>query len=58
VLEAKNSDQRARLLPFRVASDDYYMLVVNGGVTRLVREGGFVRNPDTSVYEFVVPWVR
>lgn len=58
VLEVKNNNERGRLLPFRVASNDYYMLVVNGGVTRLVREGGFVQNPDTSVYEFAVPWVE
>ncbi|WP_445493212.1 hypothetical protein [Rhodopseudomonas sp. RCAM05734] len=58
VLEVKNNDQRGRLLPFRVASNDYYMLVVNGGVTRLVREGGFVQNPNTSIFEFTVPWVE
>jgi hypothetical protein len=58
VLEVKNSAQRGRLLPFRIASDDYYMLVVNGGVVRLVRAGGFVQNPDTSIHEFAVPWVE
>lgn len=58
VLELKNNNQRGRLVPFRVASDDYYMLVVNGGVTRLVREGGFVQNPNTSIYEFAVPWTE
>lgn len=58
VLELKDGTERGRLLPFRIASDDYYMLVVNGGVTRLVREGGFVQNPDTTVYEFPVPWVE
>ena len=56
VLEVKNNNQRGRLVPFRVATDDYYMLVVNGGVTRLVREGGFVQNPNTSIFEFTVPW--
>lgn len=58
VLELKNSAERGRLLPFRIGSSDYYMLVINGGVTRLVREGGFIQNPDTSVYEFTVPWVE
>ncbi|NUU41377.1 hypothetical protein [Tardiphaga robiniae] len=58
VLEVKDSLQRGRLLPFRVASNDYYTLVVNGGVTRLVREGGFVQNPNTSIFEFNVPWVE
>lgn len=58
VLELKSNDQRGRLLPFRVASNDYYMLVVNGSVTRLVREGGFVQNSNTSIFEFSVPWVE
>lgn len=58
VLELKDSAQRGRLLPFKVGTDDYYMLVVNGGVVRLVRQGGFVQNLDTSVYEFAVPWVE
>ncbi|KQW22148.1 hypothetical protein ASC80_01755 [Afipia sp. Root123D2] len=58
VLEVKDSSQRGRLLPFRVGSNDYYMLVVNGGVVRLVRMGGFIQRPDTSVYEFNVPWVE
>ncbi|UZE47913.1 hypothetical protein ONR75_24055 [Rhodopseudomonas sp. P2A-2r] len=58
VLEVKDSAQRGRLLPFRVSSSDYYTLVINGGVTRLVREGGFVQNPNTSIFEFSVPWVE
>lgn len=58
VLEVKEPSQRGRLLPMRVSSSDYYMLVVNGGVTRLVREGGFVQNEFTAVYEFSVPWTE
>lgn len=58
VLEVKNSAERGRLIPFRIGADDYYMLVVNGGVVRLVRMGGFVQNPNTSIFEFDVPWVE
>lgn len=58
VLELKDESQFGRLLPFRYSPTDYYMLVINGGVSRLVREGGFVQNPDTTPFEFTVPWVE
>ncbi|EKS26520.1 hypothetical protein [Afipia felis] len=58
VLELKNEAQLGRLLPFRYSPTDYYMLVINGGVSRLVREGGFVQNEDTTPFEFAVPWAE
>jgi hypothetical protein len=32
--------------------------VINGGVARFVRQGGFLQNPDTTPYEMTVPWVE
>lgn len=58
VLELKDESQQGRLLPFRYSPTDYYMLVINGGVSRLVREGGFVQNEDTTPFEFNVPWAE
>lgn len=58
VLELKNESQQGRLVPFRYSSTDYYMLVLNAGVSRLVRAGGFVQNEDTTPFEFSVPWVE
>lgn len=58
VLELKNEAEIGRLLPFRYSPTDYYMLVINGGVSRLVREGGFVQNEDTTPFEFAVPWIE
>lgn len=56
VIELKDEAQRGRFIPFRRTSTDYYALVVNGGVARFVRQGGFVQNPDTTPYEMSVPW--
>ncbi|MCD0419480.1 hypothetical protein LOC51_19875 [Rubrivivax sp. JA1024] len=58
VLELKNEAQRGALIPFRRSSTDYYALVINGGVSRFVRDGGFLQNPDTTPYEMVVPWTE
>lgn len=58
VLELKDQSQRGKLIPFRRTSTDYYALVVNGGVTRFVRQGGFLQNPDTTPYEASVPWAE
>lgn len=56
VVELKTSSQRGRLLPFRLSADDYYALVVNGGVSRFVREGGVILNVSAAPYELAVPW--
>lgn len=58
VLELKNEGHRGALIPFRRSSTDYYVLVINGGVSRFVRDGGFLQNPDTTPYEIGVPWVE
>lgn len=58
VLELKDQSQKGKLIPFRRTSSDYYALAINGGASRLVRQGGFVQNPDTTPYEFAVPWVE
>lgn len=56
VLELKNEAQVGKLVPFRLTSDDYYMLVLNGGKSRFVRAGGFLQNTDTTPYECDVPY--
>lgn len=58
VLELKNEAQQGRYLPFRRAATDYYMLTINGGVSRFLRDGGFIENMDTTPYELTVPWVE
>jgi len=56
VLPLKMPSERGRLVPYRRNSSDYYMLVINGGNARFVRQGGFLQNPDTTPYEMSVPW--
>ena len=56
VLKLKNETRPGRLLPFRYKSDDYFMLVVNGGKARFVRQGGVLQNDDTTPYEMTVPF--
>jgi hypothetical protein len=58
VLELKSSAQKGKLVPFRRSSSDYYMLVINAGSARFMRQGGFLQNPDTTPYEMAVPWVE
>jgi hypothetical protein len=58
VLELKNETQQGRFIPFRRSSTDYYMLVINAGVSRFLRMGGFIENPDTTPYELTVPWIE
>ena len=58
VLELKNEAQKGKLLPFRRTSTDYTMLVINGGIARFLKDGGFLQNPDTTPYEMVVPWAE
>lgn len=58
VLELKDESKTAALIPFRRTSSDYYMLVINGGVARFLRQGGYLQNPDTTPYELTVPWVE
>jgi hypothetical protein len=48
VLPLKDQTQRGKLLTFRRSSDDYYALVINGGVARFVRQGGFVVDLEQS----------
>lgn len=58
VLELRKQSEKGKLVPFRRTSTDYYALVINDGKSRLVRQGGFVQNPDTSPFEFTVPFVE
>jgi hypothetical protein len=58
VLELKDESQKAALIPFRRTSSDYYMLVINAGTARFLRQGGYLQNPDTTPYELSVPWVE
>lgn len=58
VLELKDETQQGRFLPFRRSTTDYYMLTINAGVSRFLRQGGFIENEDTTPYELAVPWVE
>lgn len=58
VLAVKDQTERGKLVPFRRSPTDYYMLVVNGGVARFVRQGGFLQNPDTTPHELTLPFTE
>src|SRR6266404_2986112 len=59
VLELKDQSQKGKLIPFRRTSTDYYALVINAGVSRFLRQGGFLQNPDTTPFELAgLPWVE
>lgn len=55
VLPLKIESQGGRLIPFRFSGSDSYMLVLNGGVMRFLRNGGFVLAGPTP-YEIAIPW--
>src|SRR4051794_39244767 len=56
VLELKDQNVTGALIPFRYSGTDSYMLVINGGKARVLRNGGFVTTGGGSPYEFDVPW--
>jgi hypothetical protein len=58
VLEARDQSQLCAMIPFRRSPSDYFMLMINGGAARFLRQGGFLQKPDTSPYEMPVPWVE
>lgn len=55
VLEVLNSARPGRLIPFRFTSTDYYVLVINGGVSQFVQGGGVLLNGAVPV-QMAVPW--
>lgn len=57
VLELKNEAQKGRLIPFRFSGSDSYMKVVNGGVVRILKDGGFLLDGIVP-YEYPVPYVE
>lgn len=56
VLELKTESQLSAPIPFRFSGSDSYMLVLNGGVSRLLRNGGFLESAPGVPYEFAIPW--
>lgn len=63
VMSAVDGTERGKLWPFRFTSGDYYMLALNGGKMRVLRDGGFVPFPpldpeDGAPYEIDIPWTE
>jgi hypothetical protein len=58
VLPLANEAERAKQIPFRFSNSDSYDIVVNGGVARWFKDGGYVQNPDGSPYELAVPYLE
>lgn len=56
VMELKNQAQRGKLVPFRISTTEYFMLVINDMTARFVQMGGVVQNPDTTPHELAVLW--
>jgi len=56
VVKLKDENRRGRLVPFRYSDTDYFMLVMNGGKARFIRQGGVLQNDDTTPYEMTVPF--
>src|SRR5262245_35808273 len=54
VLELKNEAQKGKLIPFRFSGSDNLMLVMNGGVMRVLKDGGFLGAP----YELATPFLE
>lgn len=57
VAELKTSAQKGKLIPYRRSSSDYYMLVINNGVSRFVQAGGVLLTGGVPT-EMAVPWVE
>lgn len=55
VMPLKTESETGALVPFRYDGANAYMLVLNGGKARVVKNGGFVLSGLTP-YEFDIPW--
>ncbi|HXF45757.1 MAG TPA: hypothetical protein VNK91_06525 [Burkholderiaceae bacterium] len=55
VAEVKNESEPSAAIPFRYTTGDYYMLAINGGKARVLRDGGVVMDGGNP-FEFTVPW--
>lgn len=56
VLAYKNEAQAAVALRFRHTPADGYLLVLNGGVMRVLKDGGFLESAPGVIYELAIPW--
>lgn len=56
VFPLKDESQVGTLVPYRFDGANAYVLVLNAGHGRVVKQGGFVLS-GMSPYEFVIPWV-
>jgi hypothetical protein len=58
VLPVKNEAQKGLLIDFEAAADDSYMLVINAGAMRVLRDGGFVESSPGVPFELAVPFTE
>jgi hypothetical protein len=56
VLPLKNEAQKGLLIDFEAAADDSYVLVINAGVMRVLRDGGFVESSPGVPFELATPF--
>lgn len=55
VFELPNEAQKGKLWPFRYSEGDYYMLLLNGGVMRVMRDAGYVTKSGAP-FQVAIPW--
>jgi hypothetical protein len=58
VLPLKNESQQGLLIDFEAAADDSYILNINAGAMRVLRNGGFVESSPGTPYELAVPFAE
>ena len=56
VLPYKTESQAAQVIRFRHTPEDGYLLVLNGGVMRVLKNGGFLESSPGVIYELAIPW--
>lgn len=53
----KTEGETARFLRFRYTGSDNYIIAVNGGAARFLKDGGVLESPPGTPYEISVPYV-
>lgn len=58
VLELKDQSQRGKMVPYRFSGSDYYVLGINGGTMRVLKDQGFLESSPGHLFELAVPWIE
>lgn len=57
VLPYKTETEAAVAIRFRFTPEDGYLLVLNGGKMRVLKNGGFLESVPGTIYELTIPWL-